>query len=262
MVYYRKKRFARKPRRRQTKATKNLKALIRREISRNVENKTIQYRASKIPIVSYNNSTFGSRIFPISPYTGYCQIDQGVSQDERVGNRVKIKNATLKFIMNPLPYNATFNPLPEPMEVVMWLFYDKWDNTTIPNPTTDFIQNGGSSTALSSNLMDTISKVNTDRYRLLTKRTFKLGYSNSTGQGVSTAQPFAQNNDFKLNIKRTINFTKYLVKNVKYNDNNSVPSVRGLYCMFEAVPADGGTAGTAQESCEVSYQINLDYEDA
>jgi len=261
MVYYRKKRFTRKPRK-ATKADKNIRAIVRKEISRNLENKTIQYRAEKISMVSYNNSTFGSKIFPISPYTGYCQIDQGLSQSERIGNSIKIKNATLKFIMNPKPYDATWNPLPEPMEVIMWLFYDKWNNTSLPSPTTDFIQNGGSSTSLSSNLMDTLKKVNTDRWRLLTKRTFKLGYSNSTGQGVSTSQPFAQNNDFKLNIKRSVNFTKYLVKNVKYNDNNSVPSTRGLFAMFEAVPADGNTGGISQESCEISYQINLDYEDA
>jgi len=241
---------------------KNLRNLIKSEIARNVENKSSQLYNNDIAMVSYNNPTFGSKVFPVSPYTGYVQIDQGVSQGQRIGNSIKIKSCHLRLLMNPKPYDATFNQTPEPMEIVMWLFYDKTNTTTIPNPTSDFIQLGGSSTYLQSKLIDTISTVNSDRWRVLMKKTFKLGYSNNTGLGISTSQPYAQNNDFKLNIKKTFNITKHLIKNVKFDDNDSAPTTRGLFCMFEAVPADGSTGGTSQEACEVSYSIDCRYEDA
>lgn len=240
---------------------KSVKAIVNSAIARNSEDKSFQVYRPSVPIVSYNHANFNSYIFPVSPFAGYCQIDQGTGAGNRIGNKIKLKKVKLGLIIYPLPYNVSTNPTPQPVEIRMWLLYDKENPLIVPSLDASFCQLGNSAQALTSQLNDMVAPVNTDRWRVMMSRTFKVGFANFEGSGVSTAQPYFQNNDFKLNIKRTYDITDHLIKNVQYNDNSSDPMTRGLFAVFEAVNADGTTTAATSQMVQMSYTLDCHYED-
>lgn len=243
--------------------TGKVEKICKQMIARNVENKTKSYTPSILqPLGGEAYTSFASTIIPVSPYPGYISIQQGTGQGERIGNRIKIKYASIKGTIFAYRYDLTVNPVPQPSLVYMWIFYDRSDPSVLPDPQADFYQNGNSTAAMSGDLRDGSQYINTDRYRVLTKRTFKIGYSQNTGTGTTPAQANFSNNDYKLTQNFNINLTKYLVKNVKYIDNNTTPTTRGLYCMIECVPANGTSYGSATTPCQYFYTIRCDYEDA
>lgn len=240
-----------------------IKTLIKKEFSRNAENKCAQYYGTLLNIGPVaNTAVFANSVIPISPYASYLSIQQGTSQGQRVGNRIKIKNLTFKGSFVPSAYNATTNPVPRPCNIVMWLFY-KYDNPdTLTVPGNDFLQLGGSSQALTGGIIDQTAPINTDSYRVLAKRVFKLGFAAYEGTGITVSQQAFHNNDYKYNCPFSINVTKYLVKNVKFDDNTTSPTTRGLFACFEAVSATGGAMTSAYIPAELSYTLDCSYEDA
>lgn len=239
-----------------------VKKIVKKAIANNVENKTTQYYNTGADIYPSSNASFLGSILPVSPYASYLGITQGTNQQSRVGNRIKIRNCWIQGTIHAKPYNATTNPTPAPLHVIMWVLYDKTAPTSIPGPTTDFLQLGSSTSALQNDLMDQWAPVNTDKYRVLTKRIFKIGYAENTGTGSVVGQAYLANNDFKFSQNFKIYLTKYLVKNVRYNDNNATPTTRGLFLMTTVVQANGTNYNTSVVPAEMQYVMNLDYEDA
>lgn len=265
MAYRKKAMKKRAPKRKayKRKGSKLLKKMIRREISRDVENKMVQsFNLGKDLDTPATASWELTNIIPLGPGTGGVLINQGVGQADRVGNTIRTKKLTFKGSLIANPYNATSFPTPLPVQVKMWIFYDKANPTTFPSPTADFFQNGSSSRGFLSDLVDFWAPVNLDRYRVLTTRTFKLGYSSYQGSGSAAALQFMANNDFKLNVNFSVDLTKYYPKVVKFNDNTSVPSSRNLYAMFEYASAAGGQFGSGIKAVNLSYMQQYVYEDA
>lgn len=270
MAYGKRKIFRkRRPTKKSTKKTyrkpgmygKTFAKAVKKIISRQAENKTQQAYQPNYPIYNKTHANFALSMFPVCPYSTSLQIDQGVSQSQRIGNRIKIKNLVFDCTVYPKPYNASTNINPQPYVVKFWFYYDKTNPNSLVGPDSSFLQLGGTAQALTGNLIDASAPVNTDRWRILTTRTIKVGYSAVTGTGSSTGNEFFQNNDFKLNSRFKINLTKYLVKNVKYNDTNSVPTTRGLFCIAEAIDGVGGGTSASTIPCEMFYTLNMSYED-
>jgi len=245
-----------------------LKKMIRREISRNIENKTAQmydYEASLSSTPSA--SWFSDNIFPLGPRNTFSfQIPQGVGQSSRVGNRIKTRKLMLKGSLFLDQYDAISNPNPRPLQAKCWIFYDKSAPTVVPNPKTDFFQLGGSTKPFAGDLTDMWSPVNTDKYRVLTTRTFKLGnasYQAGGGAGTTTVnnQNYT-NNDFKLNCNFRINLTKYYPKDVRFVDNNTDPTTRGLYMMWAFASATGDILIQDRFMATMQYMQDYVYEDA
>ena len=94
--YPRRRVAAKRPRRKvysTVKKTSGLKKMVRREIARNIENKTTQYLGTNYDILPSNSPGFDANIIPVAPSAGgFIQIQQSVAQNGRVGNRIKIKN--------------------------------------------------------------------------------------------------------------------------------------------------------------------------
>lgn len=239
-----------------------IKSMIKREIARNIENKSLQYYNTGQNIYPSNHNSFLSSIFPISPYASYLAIQQGTNSQSRIGNRIKIKKLTIKGTIHANQYNVTTNPTPCPMHVIFWILIDKTEPVSIPAPTTDFLQLGSTTTSLQNDLMDQWAPVNTDKYRVFAKRLYKIGYSENVGTGGLPNQGYLANNDFKFSQNFSIDVTKYLVKNVKYNDNNATPTTRGLFFMATAVQANGQNYSSVTEPAQMQYVMNFDYEDA
>jgi len=239
-----------------------VKKIVKSSIARSEEKKCVQYQSTGSNIYPSNHASFAGSIVPVSPYSSFLSVQQGTNQGTRIGNRISIRSCKLKGTILPAPYNVTTNPNPCPQQVIFWLIYDKTDNTAIPAPTTDFFQQGSTTIGFQNALSDCWQSVNTDKFRVLTKRIFKIGYATSGGTGISVASQSFTNNDFKLNQNFSIDLTKYLIKHVRYNDNNAVPNTRGLFWMFTAVAANGGANASTLIPCTMQYAMDLQYTDA
>lgn len=218
---------------------------------------------SIVPAVQAVGATFDGQIVQVSPGATAWSIAQGPSQDERIGNRIRIQRATLKGTMVPEPYDATENPNPQPIVVQMILFYDKTLSTGFPTPcqSDDLFQLGSTVDGFRNDLVDTWAPINTDKYVVMYRRQFKLGFANYAGTGTQAAWQSYSNNDFKLNQKFSINLTPYLVKNVRYNDNNVDPMTRGLWCAWQAIASDGTAMNGARIPARCQYSLDLTYTD-
>lgn len=243
----------------------SIKKMIKREISRNVENKTQQaYVFERILRVPGALDFDTQNVIPLGPDPTSLLISQGVGQGQRIGNAIKTKRFMFKGSMNPQPYEASTNPQPVPTQVKMWIFYDKTLPTNVPTPAAsgDFFQNGNTTRSFSTDLVDMWSPVNSDRYRILATKTFKLGYEAYTGTGSLPTFGNVSNNDFKLNCNFSFNLTKHYPKIVKFNDGSTQPTTRGLYCMWEFVSATGNPTGAGVRAVNVQYMQDYHYEDA
>jgi len=239
-----------------------VKTIVKKAIARNVENKTNNYLSTGTSIYPSNSASFLSSIIPLSPYPAFIDIDQGPAQGERIGNKIKIKSLRLKGVMYPRGYSATNNLTPQPVQVIFWLLYDKQNSTIIPAPGADFLQFGNASIALQNDLVDCWAPVNTDRYRVLKKKVFKLGFADYSGTGTNVVSQSYTNNDFSLNKTFSINLTDYVIENVKFNDNNTSPTTRGLFWMFTAVNALGTNMSATTIPASMQWNLSCDYEDA
>lgn len=165
----------------------------------------------------------------------------------------------------PNAYSASVNPFPQPSQIKVFFFYDKLATPNAlldPAAANDFYQLGGSSVGFQNDLVDQWLTVNADRYRVLHSRTFKVGHANSNGTGPTPDAQYFSNNDFKLNANFSFDLTPHVIKHVKYNDNTSDPSTRGLYCMFVPSWASGGAMGSAITCAGVQWTLSMEYEDA
>lgn len=239
-----------------------MRRIAKKVVSREAENKQVNFYSTGSNILpsSAGASVISSQI-PLSPYTGGLQIDQGVGQGERIGNRVRIKSLNFKGTIFPLPYNATTNPNPVPLQIVFWIFYRRSEPSIIPTSISGFLQEGDSFRSLQNNLSDAISRVNNDEFRLLTRRVFKIGYAAYEGTGIQPAFQAFHNNDFKLNQNFSINLTKYAYKNVRYNDSSAIPRSRGIFLLAQAIAADGSALPNNTIPARMTYELNCSYED-
>lgn len=243
----------------------SIKRVVKDVIHRAAETKTIQRYNLGQNLVPSNAATFQSNIIELGPGVNMV-ISQGAGQGQRLGNRIETVSHTFKGNLVAYPQDATTNPNPRPLQVKMYIFYDKTDPVALPQPVTfPFFQDGSGVVGFANDLVDTWRPINTDRYRILYQRTFKLGFSEYAGTAASTTnqalfQAYA-NNDYKLNCPFSVNLTKHQIKKIRYNDTNNEPTTRRLFCMFQPIDATGGTLTATWQPCGVSYMEDYRYKD-
>jgi hypothetical protein len=198
----------------------------------------------------------------MSPLDTNLAIVQGVQEAQRVGNRIKVKKATFKAVFVPSGYNVSTNPIPEPVHVKLCLFYEKAKPTTQPVPVSNMFELGAGQYAIQGELSDMVAPFNKDRYVVVATKTFKLGFQQYFGTGNQPASQQWSNNDFKLNQLINWDFTKHLVKLVKYNDNATLPITRGLWMQVMVAPASGQPGLSGVIPATMQYWNDLHYEDA
>lgn len=257
-----KKRTTKKSSRRPAKKT-SIKRVVRKAIQSAAEKKVANFNDFSHSVVGSNSASAATQIVPVCPTTGGFEIQQGPSQDERIGNKIHVIRGSIKGTIHPNPYNATTNILPQPILVQMFVFWDKENTTTVPNPfsSNDFFQLGSTSQGFQNHVVDTWLPINTDRWSVVHRQTFKVGTAAYEGTGINAGAQAFTNNDFKFNCNYSVDLTKDLVKNVKYNDNNIDATTRGLYVMWVACEADGGTLPAAAIPCQVCFSADLKYTD-
>lgn len=264
---FRKRAYARRPARKARKARKpiprkRIARVCKKVLTDMAEKKTVRFNWSK-PIGPYGTQNWTTNaVYPITPYTGFADIAQGTGQANRVGNRITTRRLIFNGILNPEPYNATTNPNPAPLEVLMIIYRDKSDPLNFTTSLTNLYQNGNGASTPNGTLTDLIFPFNTDRYTIYYKRVFKLGYNAYLGTGQNAGAQNFTNNDFKLNCRFWVDCTKYVNKIMKFNDTANTPIIPVLQVAFLPMRADGGSVGVAVDGmCRVQANWQLDYFD-
>lgn len=247
--------------------SKRVVKIVKSIMAKGLERKVLNYTWPAGSVVSaYGGSIFSTQtgITPLSPYTGYLDCVQGLAQNNRIGNRITIVDAKLNLMFTPFGYDVTFNPTPGPLEISVILFYQKQDSTNPPSLLPGLYQNGSSSDSPSSTgaLFDTCKQFNNDRWKVFRRKTFKLGFANYGGTGTSAVLQSTANNDFKMNQKISMNYTKYLNKQVKYDDTTLSPFTRGLFMAILVHSADGRLLSNAGKYAYLNGNLQIKYVDA
>jgi len=256
-----KKGSSRRGGRRRNKLSKGMKRSVTSLIRREEETKCQQHTSS-VSLGSYGSNYQANGFIPLTPYGTYVAIPQGTGEGDRVGNKLRIVKATFSYVIRPNPYNGSTNILPLPQEVVVRIMAVKNSNI-LAAAAGNYFQAGNGSTNPTGNLLDIPRVVNNDLYSQYRMVRHKLGYGSFTPiPGATTAQGNFVNNDFALNVVKTIDYTKYCPKIIRFNDNTSTPINRVLQTFIESVNADGSTSSVTQTPATMDYTISIWYKDA
>lgn len=220
-------------------STKAVRTMVKKEIARNIENKitttqqwsesllTLQTDASTpIPVLSYTYSV-------INPYNdGLFSINQGTSQSQRVGNRIKLKRWVIKGSIYFDP-NATIgaNDLYTQSQGYVDVYIGRKTDITgiVLSTLDDFYQNGNQSRTPDAALVERTMPINKDDYKIYKHFRCKIGNASSSAGTIN-------NNDYKINREFGFDICKFVLKNhiIKYDDNNTTPqdALLSSICMW------------------------------
>lgn len=243
------------------RSVKTLKKTIKRVLNRALETKTItEDQLSPAYVVPANNVNFANNVFALGPYPGSLPLNQGTGQGARVGNIVQTVKGVFKGSLFPMPYHATTNATPQPCVVKFIIFREKATPTVEPNPSAtgsnDIFQLGSSTLPFQNDLSDLWLPYNTDKYQIMKTKTFKVGNSVYDGTGTNLGYQSFSNNDFKLNCPFSFNYTKYLQKQIRFQDNAAYPQ-KAIFGMFTVVSGVGTNLNAAY--VPVGYQFMQEY---
>jgi hypothetical protein len=233
----------------QAKLVKWTPLLAKRQIAKVVEGMMEKKYINRDPQTysfNANNTTMSN---PVDLISGLENINQGVGQGDRIGNEIKLTQATLRavFTMNPSYISGqTFRP----GYVQVWLGTLKDAPSTSPTAA-DLLriyQDGSGSAGADGTVIATLRPLNRDHFNIRYYKKFKLG-----GAGAIYA-----NNDFP--IQQEIVVPNIVKGKVKYSDT-SLPTNKYMYmwCTFTTVDSVPLTV-TVPVDC--SYFVDFRFVDA
>jgi len=244
---------------------KSVKTIARQVVSENRERKLKQFSITNYSLSPYNS---GDQNLGINTVSMVClspnniagtypdadlSIQQGNDTDNRIGSRVLMKSGVARLFMSANTYDTTYNLYPQPMIVQVFIGYDRTSGLGQPSATLpEFYEVNGVSTAPTGTVLDTFRKINKERYVIFNRRTYKLGNAEYFGSGQATGgnlqRQYYTNNDFKLTQRATFDYSKHLIKTVKYvNDGDTTPSTRQIWMWWIITPMTGATTGGSRQ---------------
>lgn len=269
-----KKQSARPKRVARKRTSKGLAKTVKKIMSQHLENKMRQNGgiASICPTSGVSFQT--NDIIPLTPYyeaglsvAQNLDITQGTGVSNRIGNSIKTKSGYLRAVLYPAPYSATLNPTPRPVIVTQWIFKLKSGITDSTGSVLSVLLNQwfkdqNSTVGLFNSLSDTVLKINPDYINLLSRRTYKLGYSSDAGTGANATNQNYANNDYKHNHIIKMSTTRYLRKNIRYTDNNAQPLTGTTWMCFTVAYADGSAMPATHVPAYINWEHDYQFEDA
>lgn len=239
---------------------------VKRQINSAIETKVVTKLGSR-SLYAYTGTTWSGScslcMTPMNNAGAGVIVPVGDGQENRTGNIIKTNRVMFKGVIYPNPYNGTTNPSPTPQEIVFWFISFRPQPGITTNPVDGtFFQEGNSSVPLQGTVVDVIRSINKERFYVYGKKVIKLGYNWYSGTGQNNNAGNFSNNDFKMNHKFSFDITKYCPKRIVFNDAiNNDPQSRALWCVWEAVNADGTTQAVSTIPCSMQYQIDFFYKD-
>lgn len=222
---------------------KAVRAIAKQVAESGRETKMVNYVVSDFQLAAYNVGTFGGsgnsltrlcvtpQNYTNTPATALT-IPSGSGSDERVGNHIEMTGGRLRLMFNGAVQDSIFNPAPAPQIVQVYIGYDKTQPHGIPLANfPDFYMLRDTAVSPTGTILDTFRTVNSNRYVVCYKRTVKVGMASYEGANNNPAYQYWANNDFKYSARVNIDFTKRMLKHVKYSDQSeNVPTGRQLWC--------------------------------
>lgn len=264
----------RKPLRKVTaKPSKNIQRYVKKTIHRMTENKMRQNGGVLSLLPTTHTSYQTNCIIPLTPYyeaglssAQNIDIVQGTSISGRIANRIRTASGYFRAVIFPLQYNVSTNPLPQPLDVTMWIFKLKsglTDSTggVLNALQTNWFKFGSSSVGVANSVADVVNIPNPDIVNVLYRKTFKLGCASNTGTGGQAGFEYHANNDYKFNHIIKMNVTKYLRKNIHYVDNSSTPSTATTWMCFTIGYASGASMTNSTVPANIQWEYDYRYED-
>lgn len=213
------------PRRTRVPRKKGMVRLIKKTVNRMAETKITElYTATTLANYTAATSWNTNNVVTLSPNAATLVVQQGTGQAQRLGNKIQTVRCWVNFVMYPAAYNAVSNPNPIPQHVRIIICNIKNNPQAVITQSpymSVFFQNAGTATPPGGQLLDLLRDVNTDYFRVYYDKVIKLGAANYIGTGANATYGGA-NNDFKLNVKRTIDITKFIPKTLTFNDNGGI----------------------------------------
>lgn len=195
-------------------------------------------------------------IIPSVPQA-YPVVSFGTGNDQRVGDEIYIKSIYINWIASALPYSATTNSVPRAFLFTVFVVRPKRANTggltsnaIIAGANSDFFEyedNTGS--GLTGNLLDTLKKVDKDNYKVVYKKTYKMGYTGNLTSG--NVPSTLGNNDFKQLARGRIKISMGKFKFNRLNFYEGQP----YYMFTQCTPVDI-TSNFAATDIPASFAFN------
>lgn len=251
-----------------SKVTPAVKSYVNRVVHSNIEKKCQNNNINQ----AIGSGSASDLLFALTPEsaTGY-QIVQGTGQGDRVGNHIRAVKSTLDFVLTPVLPDPDNNNEAQVHDVLMFIFRGKPDLKTT-EAVDDLVlnnlwQSGDSSVGIFGDLRDLVYQPNMDRLSYFKRYHYKVGPSTLGDENnVPIAGGFnanvAGNNDYKLNVIKSINTLPSLIKKMDFNDNSDTTSSPTTWCMIYAVNANGSMMGDDQVPVSIVINAQLTYEDA
>lgn len=227
-------------------------------VSKVAENKRVSVTAS-----TYIYSGSAAVQINLVPNASTMLIAQGTGQGDRIGNKIKTKKVVMKYILYPIGYNATTNAAPCPAEVRAFIGRNKTSPAQPPAVGVSLFQNGDSTNGLTDGLADMIMPLNRDTTTVYKEIRHKVGNAAIavSGGGGSTVNQHYSNNDFKLNIMRTLDVTKYVPATLTYNDGITAPTTPASFFNIWYARADNTGGASSTTAYAIWYSIQYEFED-
>jgi len=252
------------PKGKSRKANVQMRNIAKQIFNRMTETKIARYNASD-SLRYYADANWSTpNVFPVTPNALYLNIAQGSGQNNRVGNVIRPVKVSLKGVLRPLEYNATTNPGPCPHKVVLYLLQDKTNPDPLPTTLPEFYQAGATDIVPSGSIADEQYLENTDRWKIMMKKEWKLGFAASVGTGGSAGYQQFTNNDYHLSVTYDIDITKCVSTKFTYDDATNTPtSTKGyVYAVWMIYRLDGTQGVSPQRPIDNNCSLYMTYKDA
>jgi len=227
--------------------------IVKSVISRQAENKAwFDYGLNQsIATVAGTTPTAFKNLIPLPA--------QGAGVSNRIGNEIRVKSGYIRGHVNILPYDATLNPLPLPLFVKIWVCSCKNIQTTTLSSTGiggNFFDIVNSSVGFQGNILDLDFTPNNMNWTIHGTKMLKLGQGYASATGPTAVNSYFDNSP--MSVPFYFNLGKYM-KTVKFDDNTT-PTNKNMFIIFQAVPANGANAG-GLITAEYHYSTRINYED-
>lgn len=238
-------------------------AKVKKVVERDMEHKESNVYSVNTPLPSTANAGWTASSISIAPSSTGFVIPQGTGQGNRIGNQITTKKAVVKGILHQNIYDAGTNGIPLPVQVRMLIFKDKFNKAGQPAAVSlDLFQTGSTSIGPTNDLVDMILEVNKDRYQVYHDEIMKLGFANYAGTGVNANFQSFANNDYSLNCEFSVDITKFIPKNIMYNDGGAAPMNDNLWMIFIPAQSVGGIIAANSTLLNMSWSAYYHYIDA
>lgn len=179
---------------------------------------------------------------------GAGPIAQGVAEQQRVGNKLKVTKATLKFILTPSSSSSY------PALVQVFIGTMKGNKMTAPTSAelADIYQDGSSQASFDATRLSLLRNVNRDLFTINRRMQLKVGPANSATNA---------NNDFPLLVRKTIALPSLMGTWIFNDAPDTTPNNKELFIWCTATNMLDGSVITQINMPTLEYYTVIEYTD-